>query len=183
MKKNIFAAMFAAIAMAACTPQAAMAKDFVGPRLEVTAGYDDVMGAVDTTDVVYGGALGYDFALTDTLRLGAEVGVENPTEHRTFNAAARLGFVVSPNLLLYGKVGLANAETTTKSLVAVLGKKGKVEGWKTVLDQAKQDGVRLGAGAEFKIAGPLAAKVEYRYTDADSNTGQSAVVAGAVVRF
>lgn len=182
MKKTIFSVIFAATALCVA-PGIAAAKDFVGPRVEVTAGYDDVMGAIDTTDVVYGAAVGYDFALTDTLRLGAEVGVDNPTEHRTFNAAARLGFVVSPNLLLYGKVGYANIESVQKNLVSVLNKKGKFESWKTVLNQAKQDGVRLAGGAEFKIAGPLSLKAEYRYTDADSDTGQSAVVGGAVLRF
>ena len=47
-------------AMAAMFATPAMASDFSGPRIEITAGADDVTGGVDPTDVTYGAALGYD---------------------------------------------------------------------------------------------------------------------------
>lgn len=158
MKK--FAVLGAVAALAMATP--AMASDFVGPRVEATVGYDDVVNLKDTTDVVYGGAVGYDFEVTDKVRFGVEGGVENPFENRTFNAAARLGYVVSPKALVYAKAGYTNIEA---------------------FNGVKLDGLRVGGGLELKVAGPVAVKAEYRYSDVASNAGSHAVTTGLVIRF
>jgi opacity protein-like surface antigen len=75
MKKILFVA--AAAAALSATP--AMAKDFSGPRIEVTAGADDVTSGVDTTDIAYGAALGYDIQL-NKLVIGVEATAANVLE-------------------------------------------------------------------------------------------------------
>lgn len=139
MKTFMIAA--AALAVMAATP--AMARDFTGPRLEVTAGVEDASRGVATKDVQYGVVAGYDHQFGRVVA-GVETGVDNVFDRRNIAVGARLGYVANENVLLYAKAGYSN--------------------WKQALAR-KYEGLRLGAGVEANIVGPVFAKVEYRHTD------------------
>ena len=83
MKKYL--ASLAVAAAFVATP--AMANDFAGVRAEVTAGLDDVTGGVDTTDVAYGAALGYDLQFGKVV-IGVEATAANVFERADLGAAA-----------------------------------------------------------------------------------------------
>lgn len=158
MKTFVMAAA-AALALAA-TP--AMANDFTGVRAEVTAGLDDVTGGVDPTKVTYGAGVGLDAELYSNVIVGVEATLDNVFDRRNVGASARLGYVVADKALIYGKVGYANwKQTTSREL----------------------EGLRLGAGVEAKLYGPVYGKVEYRYTDFNRGVGQHGGLVGLGVRF
>ena len=158
MKTFVMAAA-AALAFAA-TP--AMANDFTGVRAEVTAGLDDVTGGIDPTEVTYGAGIGLDAELYKNVVVGVEATLDNVFDRRNVGAAARIGYVVADRALVYGKVGYANWKQTTS---------------------AELEGLRLGAGVEAKLAGPVYGKVEYRYTDFNGNVGQHGGLVGLGLRF
>ncbi len=161
MKKLI---ALAALATAAFTTPA-MASDFAGSRFEVTAGADDVTGGVDATKVAYGAALGYDLQIGKVVA-GVEATASNVFERADLGAAARLGYVLNKNVLAYGRVGYTNLERP-----AVRGVTPKL------------DGVTVGGGLEVKVAGPVFAKAEYRYTDFEGNVGRHGGLVGVGFRF
>jgi outer membrane immunogenic protein len=163
MKNFMIAIATASTALA--TP--AMANSFTGVRAEVTAGVDDVTGPVaarrlDLTDVTYGAAVGFDAELYKNVIVGFEANLDNVFDRRNVGASARLGYVIKDAVLVYGKVGYANWKQTTST---------------------ELEGLRLGAGVEANIAGPVYGKVEYRYTDFDRGVGQHGALVGFGVRF
>lgn len=154
---------FALVALAAtafvATP--AMASDFAGPRIEVTAGADDVTAGVDPTDVTYGVGLGYDVQFGKVV-VGVDATLDNVFDRRDVAVGGRLGYVVNENVLAYGKVGYAN--------------------WRQVAG-ADIEGLRLGGGLEVNVAGPVYGKVEYRYTDFEGGLGKHGGLVGVGIRF
>lgn len=154
---------FALVALAAtafvATP--AMASDFAGPRIEVTAGADDVTAGVDPTDVTYGVGLGYDVQFGKVV-VGVDAALDNVFDRRDVAVGGRLGYVVNDNVLAYGKVGYAN--------------------WRQVAG-VDVEGLRLGGGLEVNVAGPVYGKVEYRYTDFEGGLGKHGGLVGIGIRF
>lgn len=158
--KSLVMAAVAALAFIA-TP--AVANEFTGVRAEVTAGLDDVTNGVDPTEVTYGAGVGVDAELYKNVIVGVEATIDNVFDRRNIGAGARLGYVVSNKVMVYGKVGYANWKQTTT---------------------AELEGLRLGGGVEVKVAGPVYAKAEYRYTDFNrGNVGQHGGLVGVGVRF
>ena len=169
---------------------------FTGPRVEVLAGYDrtdggrPVAGAPDKLDGIYvGGAAGYDLALGNTLRLGAEAGVgfnvndeANGTigattyrlaSGRDIDLSLRLGAVVAPRTLIYAKAGYANSRFS-----------GQVaSGATTVRAGSNEDGLRLGAGVEQMLSDHAYLKGEYRYTTYGHGVDRHQLLAGVGYRF
>jgi outer membrane immunogenic protein len=154
-----FALVAATAAAFAATP--ALASDFAGPRIEVTAGADDVTRGVDPTDVTYGAGLGYDLQFGRVVA-GVEATVDNVFDRRDLGVGARLGYVVNDTVLLYGKAGYSN--------------------WRQVAGRSTE-GLRLGGGLELNVAGPVYAKAEYRYTDFEGNLGRHGGLVGVGIRF
>lgn len=157
MKKLIAIAALATAALS--TP--AMASEFAGPRLEVTAGADDVRNGVDATDIAYGAALGYDLQFGKVV-VGAEATAANVFDRADLGAAARLGYTLNKNVLAYGRVGYTKLERSAT---------------------AKVDGLTVGGGLEVKLIGSTFAKAEYRYTDFDGNLGRHGGLVGFGLRF
>ena len=172
MKKILFVA--AAAAALSATP--AMAKDFSGPRIEVTAGADDVTSGVDTTDIAYGAALGYDIQL-NKLVVGVEATAANVLEKADLGAAARLGYALNKNVLAYGRVGYSNLERP-QTCTPRVGNTPAV-----CRNTVNAEGLTVGGGLEVKVAGPFFGKVEYRYTDFDGNLGRHGGLVGIGLRF
>lgn len=157
MKSIVFVA--AAVAAMGATP--ALAGDFSGARIEVTAGADDVTKGVDPTEVTYGAGVGYDVQLGKVVA-GVEAAVDNVFDRRDIGVGARLGYVVNDNVMFYGKVGYANWR--------------QVEGLDT-------EGLRLGGGLEVNLMGPIYGGVEYRYTDFEGNLGKHGGLVKVGYRF
>lgn len=156
MKKLIVAAAVALGLSAA----PAMARDFSGPRFEVTAGADDVTNGVDPTDVTYGAALGYDLQFGKVV-LGVEATAANVFDRADLGAGARLGYVVNENVLAYARGGYTNLDLGRRSV----------------------DGLTVGGGLEVNVAGPVYGKVEYRYTDFEGGLGRHGGLVGVGLRF
>jgi outer membrane immunogenic protein len=193
MRYAIAAALVATSALAA----PAMAQDvnpaFTGPRVGILGGYDGIKpGSTerlpgDETDrtvngFVYGGEIGYDFAigglvagveaeLTDSTGK-VETNRQNPNTFgfgevntgRDIYVGARLGGLVTPSTLLYAKGGYTNARLN------VLGS----DGTNSRRENFELDGWRLGAGAEQALSYNTYAKLEYRYSNYSSANFQFA---------
>lgn len=182
MRKLILSTLAAATVLT--VPAAAQdSGPFTGPRAGVILGYD-AMRPGDTQDslirgdqgsdgFLYGGDIGYDMAFNNLV-----VGVEgeitgstgrvtndprNPNDFgfgrvkagRDLYVGARLGFVVAPTTMVYGKVGYTNArlDLTRDDTTTVTGQNFNL------------DGFRLGAGVEQSLTPNTYAKLEYRYSN------------------
>jgi len=157
--KNLMITTAAAAAAMFATP--ALAGDFAGPRVEVTAGADDVTAGVDPTDVTYGAGVGYDLQFGNIVA-GVEANVDNVFDRRDIGVGARLGYVLNENVLVYGKAGYSN--------------------WRQAAG-VDTEGLRLGGGLEVNLAGPVYAKAEYRYTDFEGGQGKHGGLVGVGLRF
>lgn len=155
----------ATLALSALVATPAMASDFAGPRVEVTAGADDVKNGVDTTDITYGAALGYDLQFGKVVA-GIDATAANVFDKADLGVGARLGYVLNENVLAFTRVGYTNLERP-----AVRGRALELEG------------LTLGGGLEVNVAGPVYGKVEYRYTDFDAGLGRHGALVGVGFRF
>ncbi|WP_188062011.1 porin family protein [Sphingobium sp. KCTC 72723] len=164
--------IFAAIA-AACVSAPAFAQDaapFTGPRAGVTMGYDKFDGEEGFS---YGVTAGYDLALAPRVTGGVEVSLGDSTvdgagfdASRDLAASLRLGFVATPRVLAFGKVGYAS------SRVEALGTGSAFEG------------VRFGGGLEFAATPNTYISAEYQRTEYEQNIGgRDAAVVGVGFRF
>ncbi len=160
MKKIMIAAALAATALVA-TP--AMAGDFTGPRVELSAGVDDVTKGINSKDVTYGAAVGFDVGIAPRATVGLEANVDNVfDDERTIGASARVGYEVVNGALVYGKVGYTN--------------------YRDVFSR-KLDGVRVGGGLDVIVTGPFYVGAEYAYTDLQANVGRHEGKVKVGIRF
>lgn len=168
MKTVIFAAIAAVVV---ATPAVAQdAAPFTGPRAGVTMGYDKIGGE---EGFAYGVTAGYDLALAPRVTGGIEVSLGDTTVDdfgldvsRDLAASLRLGFVATPRVLAFGKVGYA----TTRFEVAG--------------DGAGLEGVRFGGGLEFAATPSTYISAEYQRTEYEQNIGgRDAAMVGVGFRF
>lgn len=145
---------------------------FSGPRIGVTSGYDKQNGHDGAT---YGVAAGYDLALSPRIRAGVEVGLADSTvggggidNSRDLSASARVGYVVTPNVMAFGKVGYASSRFEA-----------------TGTDQgAALEGVRYGGGVELAVTPRTYLSAEYQRTEYEQNVGgRDAAMVGIGLRF
>ncbi|ASY43733.1 MAG: porin family protein [Sphingobium sp.] len=164
--------IFAAIA-AACVSAPAFAQDaapFTGPRAGVTLGYDN---AGDEDGFAYGVTAGYDLALAPRITGGVEVSLGDTTVgdsgveiSRDLAASLRLGFVATPRVLAFGKVGYATTRIETLGVGAAF------------------EGVRFGGGLEFAATPNTYISAEYQRTEYEQNIGgRDAAMVGVGFRF
>lgn len=140
----------------------AMASGFNGPRVEVTAGFDDITNGTDDTKVTYGATTGYDRQFGKVV-VGVEATAANVFDRADLGVGARLGVVPSKDVLIYGRVGYANLNQRTLPNL---------------------EGVSVGGGIEANVLGPIYAKAEYRYTDfSNSAAGRHGAFTGVGIRF
>ena len=185
--KTTIALLAAASIAALATP--AMAQDkapFSGFRVGVEAGYDHLRSGssedIDTTrdinqsidGVNYAGVVGYDAAVGEKLRIGAEASYGDSTASRdtdnsqptVFNlgrveaqreiyVGGRVGYVTSPDLMLYVKGGYTNQR---------FGYEG-TDGTTSASQRLDTDGYRIGAGAEYAFSNNVYGGLEYRYSN------------------
>jgi outer membrane immunogenic protein len=155
MKTAIFAAV---IAMAASVPALAQeTAPFTGPRAGVTAGYDKFQGRDGFT---YGVTAGYDIAAGSNLRAGVDVSLGDSTvkgndikASRDLAASLRLGYVVTPQIMPFAKVGYASSRIETAGTGAAF------------------EGVRFGGGVEYAVTPHTYISGEYQRTEYEQNIG------------
>ncbi|MBV2149521.1 porin family protein [Sphingobium sp. AS12] len=164
--------IFAAIA-AACISAPAFAQDaapFTGPRAGVTLGYDN---AGEEDGFAYGVTAGYDLALAPRITGGVEVSLGDTTVgdsgvelSRDLAASLRVGFVATPRVLAFGKVGYATTRIETLGVGAAF------------------EGVRFGGGLEFAATPNTYISAEYQRTEYEQNIGgRDAAMVGVGFRF
>lgn len=165
MKTAIFAAILAASASVPAMAQEA--EPFTGPRIGVTGGYDKFQGQDGFS---YGVTAGYDIAAASQIRAGVDVALSDSTTSGTvpgFDGAAdtkidasrdlaaslRLGYVLTPQVMPFAKVGYANS---------------RVE---TAFGNATFEGVRYGGGLEYAPTPKTFVSAEYQRTEYEANLG------------
>lgn len=160
-----------------------------GFHIEAIGGYDvldleiDGLGSGDEGDIMYGIAAGYDFRSPNSnVTFGVEaeladssVGIgesyvgniegfdvdatASADAGRDIYVGARVGGVLSENVLVYAKGGYTNMSID-------FGVNGTIDGEPFGgSENATFDGVRFGAGVEFAFSQSAFAKLEYRYSN------------------
>ena len=174
MKNLVSAVAFSALVLAATPAFAAP----TGGRVELLVGYDAVDASIfKDNGVLYGVGAGYDVAVAPSISLGADVEVSDSTMKEDFGgfdvtagrdlyAGARVSFPVSNAANLYVKGGYTNARV-------------KAEGF----DSDNLDGFRLGAGAQFTVAGKVYVGGEYRYSNYQDDVSRNQVALTLGTRF
>lgn len=116
--------------------------------------------------VAYGGQVGFDFKLSPNIVLGVEAAATGRTGNasttdsfgnnyrlksgRTFDGTARIGYLLSPNGLLYVRGGYSNAK-----FIADLN---------TAHGSINKGGYVAGVGYEQYLASNISARIEYDYS-------------------
>lgn len=165
--------IFAAIAAAAAFSAPAFAQDaapFTGPRAGVTLGYDKIGGQ---DGFAYGVTAGYDLAVTNGVTFGPEVSFSDSTTEeggidvsRDLAASVRLGYVVTPRVLAFGKVGYADTR------------------FEVAGSNVNYEGVRFGGGLEFAATPNTYISAEYQRSEyEDGLGGRDAAMVGVGFRF
>lgn len=208
MRKIVLTAALAA-ASAAALPAAAQDAPFTGARVEALLGYDNLKdgsdGETDGRDgVTYGALVGYDvqagglvvgvegeatdssvrarsfdnFQLGDQLRLDAG---------RDLYVGGRVGYVISPQAMIYAKGGYTNARIESRYTTTTT--TGGTTTTTTLTDRDDLGGYRLGAGLEYNITPSAYVKGEYRYSHygkldgVDIDLDRHQLMAGVGIRF
>lgn len=163
--------IIASAALAVATPAFAQsAAPFTGARIGATVGYDKTHGS---DGVTYGGSFGYDYGLTPRITLGAEATLEDSsTKFGGVNASrdaaisARLGYVLTPKILGFAKVGYDTTRFETNG------------------SHTNLEGVRFGGGLEYALTPKTYISAEYRRTEYENHFGgRDAGIAGFGFRF
>lgn len=166
--------IFAAIAAAAAISAPAFAQDgapFTGPRAGVTLGWDKAQGE---EGFAYGVTAGYDLALSPRITVGPEVSLSDSTidgagldASRELAGSLRAGYVVTPQVLAFAKVGYTSARIEG------------VNGGHTSLE-----GVRYGGGLEYAVTPNTYISAEYQRSEyEDDFGGRDAALVGVGFRF
>lgn len=182
--------MWAAAAAILFVPGAAVANDFDGVRAEARLGWETPTVSEDEevfkieSDISYGGEVGYDFAASDHVVVGPYAvyefsnvnicdGGDCLREDGNLGAGVRVGWVASPDWLVYGKLGYAQIRFTANI--------GAVSG------SDSEGGIQGAIGANYNFNKNVYGLVEINYGDygkfADINLQRRHVVAGVGVRF
>ena len=165
--KNFLIAVGLAALMASPALAASNA-NFVGPRIEATAGVDDFHGnAQDRANITYGARVGVDAPLGSDLTVGVEAGVDNVFgSTREIGVAARVGYAVTDHVLAFGTGGYANYRNIDFSN-----------------REAALNGFRVGGGLQLALTSHIFTGVEYRYTGLDHGVKKNSVNATLGIRL
>jgi outer membrane immunogenic protein len=194
----------AAMAFAVAAPAMAQDGPFAGGRVEVLAGYDNIQDGGDGDSegrqgLGYGGRIGYDFQRGNIVYgIDGEL-TDSTTKARSYNALAagdrfsveagrdiyvggRLGYVISPQAMIYGKGGYTNARVESRY-------QANTAADDELVDKTNLDGFRLGAGLEYKLTPTSFVTAEYRYSHYgdiegyDIDLDRHQLMAGLGIRF
>jgi outer membrane immunogenic protein len=172
-------------------------QNFTGPRVEVTAGWNQlqfdlsrysIAGSSKRSGISWGAEAGYDVPLGGNIVAGVETGVtfsnvdhgfsDGTTSYlmharRDIEISGRLGAMIGQNALLYGKAGYTNFQLGSDATTAGV----------TTLQRTNLDGLRLGAGVELGLSKAAYLKTEYRYSNYQDGVSKNEVLTGFGIRF
>jgi outer membrane immunogenic protein len=99
-----------------------------------------------------------------------------------WSVGGRIGFLTSPNTLLYGLLAYTQADVTAIGDLTLSDGAGGTVASLTNETDLDVNGFTVGAGIETKLAEQVSVKFEYRYTDLDNGnlTGDGFVVPGVL---
>lgn len=178
--------------------QAQDASAFQGAHAEAVVGWSQLRfdlsnlnggaGRGHPSDIAYGGAAGYDVAVSPTLVAGVEAAVQGSDAslsagtalnggflraRREIDLTRRLGVAVTPGTLLYAKLGYGNLQVRDVRTTAGV----------TSSKIRDIDGLLAGAGVEVKMSPRTYLKTEYRYGNYADNYASNQVMTGIGLRF
>lgn len=141
---------------------------------------EDEDGNDDSTGVIYGGLIGYDFASADAVfGLEAELSESSISESEAsvFVPGDRLRFGAGLDLYLGGRAGIRLGTGGLLYLKAGytnldLNARYQAPGINSVSETEALDGIRVGAGGEFALTRNLVARLEYRYSSYDTGEAE-----------
>lgn len=144
----------------------------------------------DATGFAYRAHLGYDLKVSERVVLGAEAGIgggDKKIETRvdaarikvdpshSYDVTARLGFLATDNLMLYGRAGWARQEFEREI---------RFTNSSTVLRSEKTNNGKLfGVGAEYAVSDSIAVRAEYNRTDYNGDRKRDRFMVSAAYRF
>lgn len=201
MKKLILAALATALLPASALAQdATIGGAFVGGQIgwgkrsvDLDFGLPGVQDFERNRDGIdYGVFAGYDYGVGNNVIVGVEAGIGfggktlrgTPVAGLTaeidpkwnYDVSARAGFLATPNLLVYGRLGYG-AERTRVSTVST------IEGVGSASDKGWSDGILYGGGLEYGLNEAASIRTEYRHRDMDGGYAADQVLAGLAFRF
>lgn len=170
---------------------------FRGIRVEGNVGGDRFQSEGTHNDEFgFGGTLGFDGTIGEKVVIGAEGSYwraadwsENCQDlpdttsicHKAFEewgAAVRAGYLVTPDLLVFGKGGYVNKEQRRRIDAA--------DGTQLAYDHYRADGYQLGAGVEYDLTHaslPVYTNLQYVYSNYHGHSANQRVMAGVGIRF
>jgi outer membrane immunogenic protein len=189
----------------ASMPSVVLAQDvntsFRGVRIEGNVGWDQnrALGTHDNK-LGYGGTVGWDGAIMNKVIVGPEASfwrANNWSENcaagvaggsictksfEEWGAAVRVGYLITPNVLVFGKGGYVNNEQR-KAFQAPAGETSFYNHYRT-------DGYQVGGGVELSMAdrfsGPLSGlyvNAQYVYSNYADHTSRQRVMGGVGIHF
>ena len=177
---------------------------FRGFRIEGNVGGDrfKAEGTKDTK-LGYGGTAGFDGTIADKIVVGVEGSYWRPNNGTTdctslnggalcqrssheLGAAVRVGYLVTPALMVFGKGGYVN-DTQRNSFLSTSGLyyvNGSVVGpGYSAKDTYSTDGYQVGGGVEFSLTRMFYVSGQYVYSRYDDHTSRQRALAGVGIRF
>jgi len=169
---------------------------FRGIRIEGNLGGDRFQSEGNHNDKFgYGGTVGFDGTYGEKLLVGAEGSYwrannwnENCTGladgnsicHKAFEewgAAVRVGYLPTPQFLIFGKAGYVNGEQRKR----IDGPAGN----QLVYDHYRADGYQVGGGLEYSMSptSPFYVNAQYVYSQYHGHSSRQRLMAGFGVRF
>lgn len=182
--RKVTLSLIAATIAASATPAMANNENFEGPRAEILAGYELIeASALPTSEdgAAFALVAGYDHDAGPVL-VGVEAEISDSSTDRnlvpgvdvetgrTIYGGVRIGAAVSSKAMVYVKGGYANSEL-------------RVTNGSNTLFVTELDGIRGGAGVEYKLNDNMHVKGEYRYTNYSDTVSSHQAMAGIGIRF
>ncbi|WP_156679062.1 outer membrane protein [Sphingomonas profundi] len=206
MKKILLTAVTAALAATAAQAQTdsvgtaatspTSGTSFRGFRAEGQVGLDRFQSQGQHNDKLgYGGAIGFDGQIGDRIVIGPEASYWRANEwnsnqtagvrgglidHKSFEewgAAVRAGYLVTPQILVYGKAGYVSNEFR-KSFVPAAG-----TGETGYYNHGRSDGYQVGGGVEYSLTDRFYVNGEYKYSNYANDTARQRALIGFGVRL
>jgi outer membrane immunogenic protein len=197
--------MFLAALALVSVPSIASAQDipttFQGFRVEGNVGWDKFQALGEHNNKLgYGGTVGWDGTIMNKVVIGPEAsfwrannwsqncagGVAGGSvctkSFEEWGAAVRVGYMVTPNVLVFGKGGYVNNEQRRRFDAPA--------GETSFYDHYRTDGYQVGGGVEFSMAdrfsGPLSGlyvNAQYVYANYADHTSRQRVMGGVGIHF
>lgn len=189
------------------TPQAAFAQvdtAFRGFRIEGNVGGDRFKAEGDKkTKLGYGGTAGFDGVIADKIVVGAEGSYWRPNNGTSactgfgggllcqrssheLGAAVRVGYLITPALLVFGKGGYVN-DSQRNSFLSSSGLyyvNGNIVGpGYSASRRDHVDGYQAGGGIEYSLTPMFFVSGQYVYSRYDDNTSRMRAMGGVGIRF